>query len=129
MIIIIIVLNSVYWVLQLNTNVGPYRRLRDENHHVIYSKLADYADKWLYIGAELGFKHTELTIIQANPTLLLQSPPKSYLRQMLSQWLQWGPGDARGSPDFANSLMLHKALLKINLASVAYELDSVLAKC
>ena len=95
----------------------------------MYSKLAEYADKWLDLGAELGFKHTELTIIEKSPALFLQSPPKSYLRKMLSQWLQWGPGDARGSPDFANSLMLHNALLKINLASVAYDLDSLLANC
>ena len=95
---------------------------------MIYSKLADYADKWQDLGTELGFKNTELATIQANPALFIQTPPKSYLRQMLSQWLQWGPRDARGSPDFANSLMLHKALLKINLASVAYDLDSLLAK-
>ena len=107
---------------------GPYKRLKDEDHNVIYSKLTDYADRWQDLGTELGFKNTELVTIQANPMLLLQSPPKSYLRQMLSQWLQWAPGDARGSPDFANSLMLYNALLKINLASFAYDLDSLIAK-
>ena len=95
---------------------------------MIYSKLADRADRWLDLGTALGFKHTELTVIQGNPMLLLQSPPQSYLRCMLSQWLQWGPGDGRGSSDFANSLALYKALLKINLAPVAHELDVLLAK-
>lgn len=91
---------------------------------MIYSKLTPYADKWKELGTALGFKDTELELIQSNPMLLLQSPPMSYLRKMLSQWLQWGPRDGRGSTDFANTVVLQKALLSIGLASVAYMLDS-----
>ena len=51
--------------------------------------------------------------------LLAQSPPKSYLREMLNQWLQWAPGDRRGSTGFATKGSLRAALLKANLGVVA----------
>ena len=57
--------------------------------------------------------------IQSNPMLMLQSPPASWLSEMLSKWLQWGPGDGRGSPGFATKEMLCAALLKANLAQLA----------
>ena len=56
--------------------------------------------------------------------MLTQDPPKSYLREMLSLWLQWVPGDARGSGGFANKAALVAALNSINLAGVALELHS-----
>ena len=61
--------------------------------------------------------------IQNNPMLLAQSPPKSYLREMLTQWLQWGPGDGRGSTGVATRESLHAALLKVNLAQLAEQLQ------
>ena len=45
--------------------------------------------------------------------------PKSYLREMLTEWLQRGPGDGRGSTGFATRESLHAALLKVNLAQLA----------
>ena len=38
---------------------------------------------------------------------------------MLSQWLQWTPGDGRGSTGYATRESLHAALLKANLGVVA----------
>lgn len=107
--------------------VGPYRRLRDQDHNIIYTKLVAHASIWKELGTALGFNDKELELIESEPLLLLQSP-KSYLRKLLSQWLQWGPGDGRGSTDFANTVAIHKALLSINLAPVAYELDNLLRK-
>lgn len=72
----------------------------------------------------LGFKDGELKLIQANPNLLLQNPPKSYLREMLSQWLQWAPGDPRGSDYCANIDKLKEALMGQNLAQLAKEFDT-----
>lgn len=92
---------------------------------MIYSKLAPHATNWKELGTALGFNDNELELIQNEPLLLMQSP-KSYLRKLLSQWLQWGPRDGRGSTDFANSVTIYKALLCINLAPVAYELDCLL---
>ena len=107
--------------------VGPYKRLRDQDHNVIYTKLAPHATNWKELGTALGFNDNELELIHNEPLLLMQSP-RSYLRKLLSQWLQWGPGDGRGSTDFANSVAIYKALLSINVAPVAYELDKMLHK-
>ena len=50
--------------------------------------------------------------IQADPMLMTQGPPKNYLRVMLTQWLQWAPGDGRGSKGFATKESLHDAVLQ-----------------
>ena len=42
---------------------------------------------------------------------------------MLSQWLQWAPGDGRGSTSFATKGMLHAALLKAKLGDPAKEFE------
>ena len=72
----------------------------------------------------LGFLKNELDSIESNPLLLTQSPPKSWLSEMINQWIQWGPGDARGSKDSASLKSLKEALLSINLARLACEFDS-----
>ena len=105
--------------------LGPYRRLGDGDHCKIYGQLACHAVRWQDIGTSLGFRDTELQLIQHQPMLFIEGP-KGCLRRMLSQWLQWGTGDGRGSSDYANTVDLHQALLSINLAPTAQELDSVL---
>ena len=50
--------------------------------------------------------------------------PKSWLSAMLTQWLQWAPGDGRGSTDYATKEKLHAALLKINLGQLAEQFQS-----
>ena len=72
----------------------------------------------------LGFLKNELDNIESNPVLLTQSPPKSWLSEMISQWIQWSPGDARGSKDSASLKSLKEALLAISLARLACEFDS-----
>ena len=94
-------------------------RFSDDDTSSIYKKLEDKAFKWRDIGAVLGFKEGELNNIQSDPMLLTQSPPKSYLREMLSQWLQWAPGDGRGSTSYATKESLHAALLRANIGLVA----------
>ena len=51
--------------------------------------------------------------------MLLMGAPNSYLREMLSQWLQWAPGDGRGGTSFATKGSLHAALLRANLGRLA----------
>ena len=53
--------------------------------------------------------------------MLMMQPPKSWLGQMLSQWLQWAPGDGRGSTGFATKESLRAALLKANLGQLAQQ--------
>ena len=88
-------------------------------YNSIYIKLVDSASKWRDIGAALGFREGELNNIQSDPGLLMHSPPKSYLREILSQWLQWAPGDGRGSTGYATKKLMNAALLKANLGRVA----------
>ena len=64
--------------------------LSEKDHTDIYSKLQSQAFKWRDIGRGLGFLEDELKVIENAPALLMQAP-KSYLRVMLTQWLQWGP--------------------------------------
>ena len=73
----------------------------------------------------LGFKDYEIKNIEAEPMLISQGA-KGYLREMLGQWLQWGPGDGRGSKDFANSEDLWKALHLVGLPDLAIKVDGML---
>ena len=93
--------------------------LSDDDHSYIYDKLKDKATRWRDIGKELGFKEGEMDNIQSNPVLLMQSAPKSYLREILTQWLQWAPGDGRGSTSYATKESLRAALLEVNLGQLA----------
>ena len=48
----------------------------------------NFSYKWNEIGLGLGFVQSELTLISSNPSLFM-SAPASYLRTLLSQWVQW----------------------------------------
>ena len=99
-------------------NILGTERFSDDDHGWIYDGLESHADKWRAIGRALRFKESELNMIQIKP-LLLPDAPKSFLSEMLSQWLQWAPGDGRGSTGFASKANLHAALLKAGLGRVA----------
>ena len=91
-------------------------RLHDKDHTDIYNKLQERAAKWRDIGKALGFKEGEMDNIQCRP-MLSHSAPNSWLGEMLTQWLQWAPGDGRGSTSFATKETLRAALLKANLGN------------
>ena len=102
----------------LHESVG--QRLSDRDFVDILDKLHvdEHADKWRDIGCALGFSHGELNVIEATPGLH-KNAPRSWLREMVAQWLQWAPGDGRGSTGFATTVSLHNALLRINLGRLA----------
>ena len=81
--------------------------------------LAPHAAQWFAIGNALGFQQGDLANIQSNPMLMMQGPPGSWLREMLTQWLQWAPGDGRGSTGFATKESLCAALLKAGFGATA----------
>ena len=89
----------------------------------MYEQLSKHSDKWSTIGAHLGFRQRELRIIQAKP-LLLNDAPHSWLREMLAEWLEWAPGDSRGSKDFATLNGLKKALNRAGLRETTLSLRS-----
>ena len=84
---------------------------KKNNFTSLYGQLSKHSDKWSTIGVLLGFKQSELDIIQARP-FLLNSAPHSWLSVMLTEWLEWAPGDDRGSVDFATLNRLKKAMNK-----------------
>ena len=96
--------------------------LQDTDHSRLYEKLQEHSSKWKEIGTFLGFRPGELDNIEARP-LLLSSAPKSWLSAMLAEWLQWAPGDARGSTDFATLNGLRQALDKAGLSATAQALQ------
>ena len=47
----------------------------------------------------------------------MKQAPQSWLGEMLTQWLEWAPGDDRDSKSFAMKESLCDALLKANLGN------------
>ena len=103
-------------------NTGRKTRLTTEEHYGFLCKALEiHAAKWKDIGRNLKFLPGELTNIEARPMLLLTAP-KSFLHAMLEEWLQWAPGDHRGSKDFATLEALQLALSESGLGAAAARL-------
>ena len=94
-----------------------------KDHTFLYGKIVQHSAKWRKIGIFLGFYPGELDIIQARP-FLLNTAPESWLGAMLAQWLQWAPGDERGSTNVANEHSLKQALIKAGLSDTAQAISS-----
>ena len=106
-------------LLSYNTTIVAIH-LSDKDHADILYKVRRHAASWRDIGRALGFKQGEMNNIQSNP-MLTASAPSSYLEEMLTQWLEWAPGDRRGSKGFATTEALRVALLKANLGQLAQQ--------
>ena len=101
---------------------GGLKKLIEKKHYSsILFQLKNYAADWREIGIHLGFDTSELKIIESRPNLFANAP-NSLLSAMLEEWLQWAPGDARGSQDFATLESLKKAVDKVGLGRVAHKL-------
>ena len=100
----------------------PHTRLTSRHHTALFDQLENHASRWRDIGAKLGFRQGELDNIQASPVSALGAP-KSYLSTLLSQWLEWAPGDGRGSEGFATLVRLKDALRQTNLGATAHDLQ------
>ena len=121
------------WMLQELTTQdhAPYIPVEDgqetdiqcnmSHHSLLLTQLSEHAANWRDIGTHLGFRQGELNIIKCAP-LLLQEAPKSWLSAMLSEWLEWAPGDQRGSTRCATLNSLKSALKKAGLGRTAQEL-------
>ncbi len=93
-------------------------KLSENNHSVLYGKLAEHSAEWREIGTHLGFRPSELNEIQARPPLYATAP-KSLLSAMLADWLQWAPGDQRGSTNYVTLEGLRDAVNKAGLSDAA----------
>ena len=96
--------------------------LNERNHSALLKQLQEHSAKWVEIGSYLGFHPSELNKIQARP-FLLNWAPTSWLAAMLADWLQWAPGDSRGSTSFATLEDLKAALCQAGLGATAHNLE------
>ena len=92
------------------------------DHPVLLKQLQAHSAKWREIGSFLGFFPGELGNIEARPSLL-SGAPRSWLSAMLTDWLQWAPGDGRGSTSFATLESLKAALNQAGLGAIAHYLE------
>ena len=77
--------------------------------------------KWREIGTHLGFTQAELGKIQNMPALVMGAPD-SWLNEMVTEWLQWKPGDQRESTEYPTLDRLKLAVDKAGLGRAAGEL-------
>lgn len=96
-------------------------RLSREELEKVRDVLRQRAQHWKKIGEGLGFFNEELGIIENKP-LLLFGAPTSWLDEMLADWYQWCPGDARGSKECANLESIKRAMSKTGLGLLASKL-------
>ena len=112
-------------VWQLGTK--PLKKLKFElnsGHHAsLYFQLSEHSAKWKEIGTYLGFHPGELDNIGASPSLQSEAP-KSLMHRMLSEWLEWAPGDHRGSTEGATLEGLKTAVSKAGLGATANSLTT-----
>ena len=87
----------------------------------LLNQLKEHAIKWKDIGTDLGFRPGELNNIQGAPNHQ-NTAPQSFLRAMLSEWLEWAPGDGRGSDQYATLEALKDAVSKAGLGRTAENL-------
>ena len=112
-------LNSFTYVLiDILVASHPSQRLQDCDYGWILLKLRPQSCKWMTIGQGLGFHPSELDTIKANHN----SDTANYLHSMVAAWLQWAPGDDRGSTNFATLDALVTAVDKAGLGVLAQDL-------
>ena len=103
------------------TNYLDLTFLDERSHSSLLKQLQEHSVKWREIGLFLGFRPSELDEVQVRP-LLVATAPRSWLSAMLALWLQWAPGDSRGSTSFATLEALKTALNQAGLGVTAHSL-------
>ena len=101
-------------------------RFSQDQVNLVFSHLTQHASKWRAIGTGLRFTQYELDNIENMPSLFFTAPT-SMLHRMLSNWLQWAPGDSRGSTNYATVDALIIALVRAGLAAAADDLNKALS--
>ena len=80
-----------------------------------------FSDKWHDIGLELGFTPSELNQISSNPSLIM-SAPASFLKRLLSQWVQWPTVDHPTKPTLGTLCGTLRSSL-VGLGTLAKEVE------
>ena len=101
---------------------NPTRTLVDDHDYgFLHEQLQSCAAKWELIATGLRFKSSEIRSIKCDP-LNITGGPIVCLGAVLAEWMQWSPGDARGSRDRATLEALKKAVSYAGYGVVAEEL-------
>jgi hypothetical protein len=93
--------------------------LRATDYGCLCEKLRSCAAEWRLIAQSLGFTFSEIAIIETNPKNVR---PTSYIENVIGVWLEWAPGDARGSEDYATLEQLQIAVDKAGFGVIASKL-------
>ena len=101
-------------------------RLKKQHLTQLYGQLSGHASKWRDIGIYLKFLSNELDIIEAKPRLYHEGT-EGFLREMLSKWLEWAPGDRQGSEQYATLEALKIAVSSAGLGTSAADLTITVA--
>ena len=115
------------WMLQGDTTedltaTADTDLICNSSHHaLLFTQLKKHAAEWRDIGTHLGFSQGELTNIESAPKHFTGAP-KSWLSAMLAEWLEWAPGDERGSINYATLSGLKGAVREAGLGRTAEEL-------
>ncbi len=104
-----------------HTATTTLARLTQHHYPELIRKLKSHASQWRYIGLNLGFLPGELLNIETKPSLFADAP-RSWFGALLSEWLQWAPGDSRGSIQYATLKALKLALSESGLGAAASDL-------
>lgn len=88
-----------------------------EPHHygLLCEQLVPCLSDWETIAINLGFKSYEIAKIKSDMHLTLHD---SHMYEVVEKWLQWAPGDGRGSQDMATLEALQSALNRANYARI-----------
>ena len=79
------------------SNVMAERVLTEKDVAALMNRIHNFSDKWNNIGLILGFTQPELNQIETNLSLLTSSPG-SFMKKLLSQWVQWPTKDHSTKP-------------------------------
>jgi hypothetical protein len=94
-------------------------RLKATDYGCLCKKLHSCAAEWQCIAQSLRFTFSEISTIEANPRNVR---PTSFINNVVGLWLEWAPGDARGSKDYATLEQLQNAVSQAGFGVVASEL-------
>jgi hypothetical protein len=94
-------------------------RLIATHYGRLCEKIKPCASHWKFIAASLSFTYNEIINIEANPRNVQSN---SFLNDVIGVWLNWAPGDGRGSKDYATLEHLQTAVSKAGCGLIASEL-------
>ncbi len=95
--------------------------MKDHHYSFLCEQLSKCADKWEDIAIGLRFKADEIRNIKHDP-MNVNGGHKACLGTILYDWMQWIPGDARGSKERATLEALKTSVSKAGCGVVADEL-------